>query len=98
MKEGFIPPLEELAIPAAVRLPRLLVGEAAFDLFQRVGGTGAQVREPGLGLDLGQQSGEGQSAIGPVFPSQAISTLEEEVLTFAPQGRQSLGLGVVVVR
>ena len=53
MKEGFIPPLEELAIPAAVRLPRLLVGEAAFDLFQRVGGTGAQVREPGLGLDLG---------------------------------------------
>ena len=53
MKEGFIPPLEELAIPAAVRLPRLLVGEAAVDLFQRVGGTGAQVREPGLGLDLG---------------------------------------------
>ena len=53
MKQGFIPPLEELAIPAAVRLPRLLVGEAAFDLFQRVGGMVRRLREPGLGLDLG---------------------------------------------
>ena len=37
-EEGLIPPLEEAAIPGAIRFPRLLVGEAAVDLSQRVGG------------------------------------------------------------
>ena len=53
MKEGFIPPLKELAIPGAIRLPRLLAGEAAVELVQCIGGPGAQVREPGFGLDPG---------------------------------------------
>ena len=98
MKEDFIPPLEELAIPGAIHLPCLLVGEPAVDLVQRLGGPGAQVREPGLGLDLGQQLGQDQLAIGPVLLGQGIPALEQGVHTVHPQGRHSFVLAPFLIR
>ena len=60
------------------------VGEPAPDLVERAGGPAAQVGQPGLGLDLGQQLGQGHPRLVQLPAGQLLLALSEAVARFQP--------------
>ena len=83
-EQGRISQFGEPSEPGAVGLPRRPRVAPAPDLVEHAGGPPAQVVQPGFGLDLGQQPGQGHPRLVDLAADQLPLPIQEAVARFQP--------------